>query len=108
MTEDRVDWHLANWARWMRDGHVGTGYSSRASGGIGQSSNSDFESMCKNADNRCAFAVQAVIDGLSDAKRCALHHEYLHAVYLLKWPLDVALREARYLVGRDLDRRGIM
>lgn len=107
MTDDRIDWHLWNWARWHRQAGERVGYSSRASG-FSRTGLRDFDAMVATVDSDCAGAVEAVLDGVSVSERCAVHHFHLDAVYRFpRIPLADTYNAARAAIGRGLDRRGI-
>lgn len=108
MTDDRIGWHLENWAEWMDRGTAGgAGYSSRASGGMGRSHSRDFDSMVAESDNRCAIAVDAVLDSMNPAERGSIHHFHIAAVYGFRDPVKLVYDRARAKLGRELDARGI-
>ena len=112
MTDERLLWHLENWAEWQRRGnHYGTGYASRASGGIGRSGNTDFEAMVATADARCALAVDTILDGLPPAERSSVHHYHLGAVF--RFPhvglgAEIAYERAKNTIRIRLLLRGIV
>ncbi len=114
MTDDRITWHLDNWAYWMRDrGVAGSGsYPGKASGGMGRSFKSDFDSMCDAADRRCADAVGAILaDECSPLERQVVTHKHLAAVFRferLGYTVEEAYRTARGKIGRGLERRGVV
>lgn len=112
VTEDRIEFHLWNWSRWMgvRVVALPPGAPKKASGGMGVSHRSDVDTMTRAADNRCAAAVDAIIDGLSPIERAAIHHFHLEAVF--RFPrvglgAEKAYALARDRIGFELDRRGI-
>lgn len=122
MTDDRITWHLENWAYWQRDDSSRTrsslddpergAYSSRASGGMGVSSRSDFDSMCDAQDRRCADAVDAILwQECRPLEREAVTHLHLASVFRFArvgYLVRDAYATARQKVGRGLDRRGIV
>jgi hypothetical protein len=109
MTDDRIDWHLWNWERWMRrDRGRGAGYPRQASGGIGRSHRSDFDTMVETADSRCARAVDAIVGGLTPACRGALYNKHGLAVFRGIRDEPGHYDEARRVIGRKLTRKGIV
>ena len=114
MAPDRITWHLENWAYWQSDRTVSMGrdYSDRASGPLGHSLRSDFDSMCDAADKRCADAVDAILsDECTPLERQVVTH--LHVAAVFRFPrlghaATDAYASARLKVGKGLDRRGIM
>ncbi len=70
---------------------------------MGVSGTSDFDSMVAAADATCARAVEPILDGLSPAERCAIHHRHLAAVFgFPRVDVDVAYDRALEAVQRGL------
>ena len=113
MTDDRLLWHLVNWAEWMEDkrSDFTRGYPSRASGGMGQSQSRDFDAMVATVDTICAKAVDAILDGAcSHAERLSVWHFHLDAVFRfprLGCGAHICYAAAKEKVRRGLMRRGI-
>lgn len=103
----RADWHLENWARYLRGRYVRLGYPPRvpllSNGGASE----DFDSMCEDSDRVSARACDAVIEGLPEIEQRALSTVYLGTVF--RFPADPnAIAEAtKPAVYRELQRRGI-
>lgn len=110
MNTDRIEWHLWNWARWQYRGALVNGYASRASGGFRSGALREFDALVIEADNACALAVDAILNGCDMAERCAVHHLHLGAVYRFAdlFPLLDAYQRARLAIGRGLDARGVV
>lgn len=111
MNEDRVSWHLDNWAYWQRAPEAGRGaaprgYPSAASSGMGIQRRSNFDSMCDTADARCARAVDAILDGLRPIERASVHHFHLSAVF--RFPRTGMSAERAYARARDAVRLGLI
>ena len=108
MTADRLSWHLWNWEHWMyRRDWRRLWYPGKASGGMGRSHRSDFDEMVQRVDNRCARAVDTVINDLPRHQALAIHHKHLAAVYRVRYDLDSAYAEGCAAVARGLFKRGI-
>ncbi len=110
MSDERLAFHLVNWADWQRTraSDYGRRYPSRASGRMGVSGASDFDSMVEVADAICARAVEAILDGLAPAERCAVHHRHLAAVFRFpRVELERAYTAACEAIRRGLRSRGI-
>lgn len=112
MTDDRLDWHLENWAEWQRDcaGDFGRNYPSRASGGFISRSSQDFDAMVRKADRMCARAVDAILEGCTTAERSAVAYFHIGAVF--RFPhvgrgAEIAYQSAREKIRRGLIARGI-
>jgi hypothetical protein len=106
--EDRVEFHLFNWAKWLRGSGMRLGYPSRASGGIGISHSADFDQMADNADNTIASWVDAIIRGLGNLEQKALRVEYLGERWTSPTEIGLVLVIAREGVRAGLDRKGIV
>ena len=111
VTDDRLDFHLWNWANWHRSSVAATvralWYPAGASG-MAVSHGSDFDGMVAEVDHRCAEAVESALDDCPTAERCAVHHVHLHAVYRPRIGLDAAYGSARLRLAAGLDERGIL
>ncbi len=94
--EDRTDWHLRNWAAWLGRGGLNIWYPSRASGRMGQSGSSDFDSMCANVDAHCAQAVDTIIDDLPQRERQELYNAWMATVFRYRGHDEPVVREALY------------
>ncbi|MDE1828534.1 MAG: hypothetical protein KGH65_05230 [Candidatus Micrarchaeota archaeon] len=106
MTDERLEWHCENWARWMRSGESVTGYPKAAIGlrSVGQS---HFDDMAEASDKRCAIACNAIIEGLAPAQAAALYRQYLWAVF--RFPRDnfvECLEMGKSAVRSGLEKRG--
>jgi len=107
MSDERLEWHLQNWARWYYAPAIRLGYPRRTSGLISGASN-DFDDLADAAANRLAVSCNAIIGDLVPAQFCALSCEYLHAVW--RFPRDnkaKSLSLAKNRIKEGLERRGI-
>ena len=86
MTLDRLEWHLGNWANWMKNSTNKLYYPSKSSifKSGGDSTIDVFEIMCEDSDMHCAKTLDALIDSLPSNQSCAIHHIWLHAVYKMR------------------------
>lgn len=104
---DRVEWHLVNWAMWMKSGSAVDGYGESTGVSSGGSSQ-HFEDMCDESDKRCAKITDTIIMDLSPAERGAISVAYLHAVYRFpRGNFEELLRCAKNKVGIALNKRGV-
>jgi hypothetical protein len=107
--DDRAEWHLWNWARWMRGGSGSPrGFRSRASGARAASSR-EFDALAAEADTACAWATDAVVDALPALSKRAVYAAQLGD----RWQgTDAELRECYEqtvpVVGKRLASRGIV
>jgi hypothetical protein len=108
MTEDRMQFHLWNWSRWM---HAGASshlrYRHTASGGMGRSGSTDFADMVDSSDRHCAEATDGCIESLPPAAKAAVYASHLDGPWPTDIPLHIFYRCAVVDIGRRLDRLGI-
>lgn len=103
---DRCEWHLFNWAAWMRGSGNFLRLPSRASGGMGNSGSSDLESMASQADARCAVAVDAIISDMPRLLQAVVYHIHLGSMQPV-CDLTVGYEQVKKRVNDGLRIRGI-
>lgn len=104
---EQLETILEIWARWMRSGGGPDGLPSRACVGEGYSTlDHDSDGANERLDKWLAIACGTVIAGLAPAQRCALHRQYLEAVYRFK-DFEASLTRAKVNVAIGLRRRGV-
>jgi hypothetical protein len=109
-TPDRVEFHLANWARWMRTGQAVQGHASESCGLSSGGTSKGFDEMVESEDRRCAQIVDAVLDNLPPVQRIAIyiHKGVMGRVFEFKrMTFHQALTEGKAALGRELSRRGV-
>lgn len=105
LSEERLDWHLENWARWE---------SSRWDAELmytlseGQSSSKDFEQMCMEMDQNHALTTKAAIESLTPVESCAVFCKLIRSVFRFRDDLEGTWQRARWKLRRDLYRRGLV
>lgn len=106
-----AEWHLQNWAKWMRAASMRLGYPSKSAGlQCGGISGEDaFDHMCEEADSYAAKASDSSIESLAPREQGVIHHFYLHAVYRFRGqrPTREMLEEATKLFWREAQKRGL-
>ncbi len=106
--EHLLDWHLRNWADWMRSGDGNLGYPHAACGCRGNGFHGDFDGLLEESDRTCAIALNAAIDDLPPIETAAIYHTYLYAVYRFpRGALDAALTRARAALVTKMNRKGL-
>jgi hypothetical protein len=109
MTQDRLEWHLENWATWMKRESNRLGYPSKAlcfSSG-GSSGADEFQIMCDDSDTRSASIVDKVIDSISSPQRTAINHHWLQVKH--HYPThELDLELAYESIIKILDKRGVV
>jgi hypothetical protein len=109
LSPHRTEWHLWNWEQWQRHATAVGDWESRASGGISSTSSRLFDAMCAEADTASARAVDAILDGLPECERVAVHHIRLLAVW--HWrneDPEFPYARAAVQIARGLFARGIV
>lgn len=103
-----VDFHLRNWAKWMRQPSLKLGYPAKSCGlESGFVSGEDgFDILCEQADEQAAVLMNAIIDGLEPDETAAINHKYLHAVYRLR-DMEASFERALGRVWRGMLARGL-
>ena len=101
----RLDWHLENWAYYMRAGGTKKLVCNVTSM---WSRTEDFDSMCDRMEVGCAITVDALITDLSPVEQSSIYHRHLHAVYRTnREPMEVVYARARAILSAALIRKGI-
>jgi hypothetical protein len=109
-TSERVDWHLWNWARWMRSGQEVQGHARESQGLSSGGTSKGFDEMVETEDRRCAKAVNAILDNLPPTDRIAIYIEQrvMKPVFTFtRKTYQRALSDGKAALGRELNRRGI-
>lgn len=105
---DRLEDVLRNWSAWMRAYEPVDAYPAHSAvlstGGASQT----FEVMCEALDAWLAKATDAAIQDLSAVQRCAIHHEYLSAVFRFREDFQKALESARSALRAKLVLRHVV
>jgi len=104
----RLDWHLDNWARYMRERDVDELECKNID--IWQAGHSDFDTMADAMERRCAVAFDSLVSDLPIAERVAVHHMHLDAVWRVNRPgmtIEAVYQQARETLSDGLRRKGI-
>jgi hypothetical protein len=109
VTQDRLEWHLSNWATWMKQPTNRLGYPKQSlcfmSGG--SSGSDEFEVMCEQSDVRSASILDKVIDSISIPQRTAINHHWLQVKN--HYPTqELDLDEAYSAIIKILIKRGVV
>ncbi len=106
MGEQRAEWHLDNWAAWMRGVGLPQLWYPGRSPMLGRSGSSDFDALVANADTRCAAAVDAIIEGLPRPFSSMLHCVKLGCCPHPVRPDKGVYEQARASIAKGLTARG--
>lgn len=108
MTDERLAWHMANWADYMKQPSSKLGYPSKSlcmSSG-GSSGEDEFDIMCEEVDTKCAQAIDSIIDSISLPQRTAINHTWLGVKHCYPTQ-ELDLDEAYQSIKRIADKRGL-
>lgn len=102
-----LDCNLDNWARYMQGMCKPDALPDHACG-IGVSSATSFDDLMDACNLRLAKITEAVICDLPTIEQCAIHHQYLAAVWRFqRAELPKLLTDAKAKIARGLLRRGV-
>lgn len=108
-SDERLEFHLWNWQRWMRTGAFSDlGLPGRACGGMGISHSADFDQLADQADRVAAKACDAVIRNLKPLEQKAIRCAYLGEEWTSVLPEGAVLVVAKEALRIGLNRRGIV
>ena len=108
--DERLDWFLYNWARWMRMHPtvvMGLGYPPKSKPFVGGGYSRSFDEMVEDADIRAAEATDAAIESLPAPGPHAVHVIHLGALWRATEPLMACYEGARGMLCIGLRARGI-
>ena len=101
-----ADFHLRNWARWMRIFQVGKGYDNKSTVITGYGSDT-FQDMLDRKEREDAKIANAAVESLAMHHQCSIHNVYLANVWRFRGdPVEVFL-EAAKLFWINAARRGL-
>jgi hypothetical protein len=111
LPEQRVTWHLENWAEFQRNraSDFGTGFNFRDGSGACSNSSREFDAMVAEVDKHCSEVVDTIIEhDLAPVESMAVKHFHLGAVFRLqRASMTDAYKRARVYLSMALVRRGI-
>ena len=106
MDDPRLDWHLDNWARFMRVGGLDDLDTKMPS--FWSSGASDFDTMADNAEAQQAEAFDALVVCLPIDERIAVHHVHLGAVWRMhRQRIEDVYERARLSLSDGMRRKGM-
>jgi hypothetical protein len=84
-----ADFHLRNWAQWMKGYEVGIGYGNK-SAVVQSPTSSSFDEMVYRMDRQNAKIANAIIDSMTPVQQGSIHNVYLASVWRFRGdPIDV-------------------
>jgi hypothetical protein len=106
LTDERLDWHLDNLARWESagwDAELAYTVSNATSGGV-----RDFSDACADVDRWSANETLLAMKGLAPVESAAIFNRIFHTVFRFREDADAAWRRARDKLAHWLHRRGLV
>lgn len=78
-----IEWHLDNWARFMRVNKLRIGYPTKCLGFEtgGSAGVEEFDHLADKCEITAAAEFDACVESLKPPRRCAIHHTYLGSKY---------------------------
>ena len=106
---DRLEFHLENWADFMRKPTHKLGFPSKSlciSESSG-SSDDEFEIMCEDMDMTSAIKIDSMIDSLKPPQRVAINHQWLKCSHVYPTQ-DMDYSDAVEALLLLADKRGLI
>lgn len=104
LTDDRLDWHLDNLARWESPWDAELAYTiSNATSTV-----RDFDEVCADMDRWCADETRLAIRGLTPVEAAAVFNKIFATVFRFSEDPEVVWRRARSRLAQALYRRGLV
>lgn len=101
-----ADFHLRNWAQWMKGYEVGIGYGHKAA--VLQSpASSSFDDMVLRMDRQNAKIANAIIESLTQMQQVSIHNVYLSDVWRFRGDSVEVFVEAAGRFWEIAQRRGL-
>lgn len=94
LVDQIADYHLSNWARWMRQYEERTGYDHESAVVGNYTASTSIDDMYDNKDKNDAKISNAVIESLQPIQQVAIHNVYLNSVWRYKGDLNAVFVEA--------------
>jgi len=108
-SQDKVKDALSVWADWMRDDNTKLGFPSQSIGISSGGSVSSWEDLELSLDIGIARAVDAILEGVSNSQRLAVHHFHLAAVWRSnRTNIEDDYANALMVIEFGLRRRGLI
>lgn len=105
LSDERLNWHLENWGTWESSKwDAELAYTLSA----GYSYGKDFDELCMDMDRECAYKTKAAIDSLTPAESCAVFNKIVRSVFRFPEDMESCWTRARWLLRKDLYRRGLV
>ena len=94
LVDQIADYHLSNWARWMRQYEERTGYDHESAVVGNYTASTSIDDMYDSKDKNDAKISNAVIESLQPIQQVAIHNVYLNSVWRYKGDLEAIFVEA--------------
>ena len=94
LVDQIADYHLSNWARWMRQSEERTGYDHQSAVVGNYTASTSVDDMYDSKDKSDAKIANAAIESLTPIHQVAIHNVYLNSVWRYKGDLEAIFVEA--------------
>ena len=94
LVDQIADYHLSNWARWMRQYEERTGYDHQSAVVGNYTASTSVDDMYDSRDKSDAKIANAAIESLTPIHQVAIHNVYLNSVWRYKGDLEAIFVEA--------------
>ena len=94
LVDQIADYHLSNWARWMRQYEERTGFDHESAVVGNYTASTSIDDMYDSKDKSDAKISNAAIESLQSIHQVAIHNVYLNSVWRFKGDLNTIFVEA--------------
>lgn len=94
LVDQIADYHLSNWARWMRQYEERTGYDHESAVVGNYTASTSIDDMYDSKDKNDAKISNAAIESLTPIHQVAIHNVYLNSVWRYKGDLNTIFVDA--------------
>ena len=108
LVDQIADYHLSNWARWMRQYEERIGYDHESAVIGNYTASTSIDDMYDSKDKNDAKISNAVIESLQPIQQVAIHNVYLNSVWRYKGDLNAVFVEAVARFWEMGQKRGLI
>ena len=108
LVDQIADYHLSNWARWMRQYEERIGYDHESAVIGNYTASTSIDDMYDSKDKNDAKISNAVIESLHPIQQVAIHNVYLNSVWRYKGDLNAIFVEAVAKFWEMGQKRGLI
>ena len=108
LVDQIADYHLSNWARWMRQYEERIGFDHESAVIGNYTASTSIDDMYDSKDKNDAKISNAVIESLQPIQQVAIHNVYLNSVWRYKGDLNTIFVEAVAKFWEMGQKRGLI